>query len=1696
MEKLKEVYKNLKSLNVIILIAIILIFDFSFILLRNSNLHRNLSNNEGILQIKIASDESQLEPEWFVTWGKDQQEEGRSIEIDSSGNIYIAGFTNSSINKEDFLLIKYNDDGEEQWNFTWGGIGYDVCNDIAIDSSDNIYMVGVTNSYGAGGLDPVLLKVDSSGSLEWNLTDGNSRDDYYSSVVIDFSGNIWAVGINTNPADETNFILKRYDIEGTPGWGTSGSWSGNQYFTGMTLDPNGDIWIIGYNEKTNEILLYRYNTLGVWEKFFHWGFYDKGIPTSVVVDSSLNIFVGGYFYNGVVKNHDSFLMKVNSTGYFYWRHELGGIGVDKLFGVGLDSNENLYFCGSTSSQGQGLEDIFLLKYSNKEGTQLLNATWGGISNDSGLALKIDSSNNIYITGFTHSYGAGSSDSLLLKSPPFYEINITDPWENQFFGTISPTFQIEIDPQFDTRWYTVNDGKPYYFSGTSSAINQTEWDLSDNGKLIIKIYANNSLGDKISGEVPVIKDTIIPNITINSPESDQLFGNSTLNFNLDIIEPNLNTTWYTLNDGYNYEFSGTNGTIDQSYWDLCENGTVSIKFYVNDSAGNVAFEEVVVRKDSTFPIITILSPGQSQLLGINTIKFNLSIISSSIDKRYYSLNGGANYFFSGLNGTINQIAWESCGNGTVSVRFYVNNSAGNTAFEEINVYKDILGPIISILSPIENQSFANDTFGFNLDITEGNLNTTWYSLDDGLSNYTFVGWSDNIDQIAWDDQPEGPLILRFYANDSLGNFGYSEISIIKETTLPIITILTPGHHQLFGIGTIKFNLSIISSSVDKRWYSLNGGIKYFFSGLNGTIDQNTWDACGNGTVSVRFYVNNSAGTMVYDEVTVYKDELSPIISILSPIENQIFGNSTIDFNLTISDGNLYSTWYSLDEGVTNHTFVNSNGSISHEVWGAQPDGIRILRFYANDSLGNLGYSEISIVKDTTPPIIIINYPNTNDIFGYSTINYSLTIFEPNLQSTWYTLNGGLTNHSFSGTTGIINQSLWDDFGNGSIVIRFYARDSIGYLSFNEVLINKDILPPQLTILNPIKHQTYGDIAFDFNITINEPNIDKTWYTLDGGLTNYTFSGLNGTINQGAWDNCMGEVLLRFYVKDSAGNIVFKEVTIFKSLSPKNAYAIIIGISNYPGTSDDLTYCRSDAITMHTMLRAKYNFLPTNMILLTDSEATRTAIINAFTTMKNQMSSEDVFFFYYSGHGGEASSSLHFICPYDSIPSNPSKYIYDVELDILLDQLPGDTQFVMIDACNSGGFIPEVQAANRFIMTACKGTQLSWETSELKHGVFTYYFVDSIFVAPDSNGDGVYSMEEQFSYASSETTSYMLGWGELQQPTKYDGILGQAVLYPSIGALNLVPIGNELHYSFTIYGHGILNSLNITVSSVYQNTSIKVVDIRYASPSSTGFGHYSGIIQLENGLNVSGYEIIAEIQGYNLITFKEIYGDTDNDGLYDILEIKNNMNPGTNDTDGDGISDYDEYYGITNPLINDTDGDGMLDGYEIFNDLNPLQNDALSDYDGDGLNNILEYLLGSLANDIDTDNDGIYDGYEFYNNLEIFIDDANLDFDADTLTNLLEFQIESFANNSDSDNDKMPDGWEYNNNLILLIDDASLDPDADGLNNLEEFQLNTNPQLEDTDGDTWLDGEEVRQGTDPLDPNDFPQSDNTISGYFLL
>ncbi|MFX1570538.1 MAG: NosD domain-containing protein [Promethearchaeota archaeon] len=241
-------------------------------------------------------------------------------------------------------------------------------------------------------------------------------------------------------------------------------------------------------------------------------------------------------------------------------------------------------------------------------------------------------------------------------------------------------------------------------------------------------------------------------------------------------------------------------------------------------------------------------------------------------------------------------------------------------------------------------------------------------------------------------------------------------------------------------------------------------------------------------------------------------------------------SNNDWNTTII-GNYWDNWTSPD---------------------SEPDGIVDAPYtYIKGSANSIDYLPIA---EDGPPSITINSPSTDDVFGASAPGFSVTITDDFLNETWYTIDGGLHNFTFTGSTGTIDQSAWDAASDGAITLTFYALDYAENIGSAVVNIEKDTQEPSITITSPSTDDTFVG-APSFVVEITDDNLDSMWYSLDGGITTFTFD-TNGTIDSSAWAAlATGSVTITFYANDTAGNLASESVNVIK-VPPASGDMIII------------------------------------------------------------------------------------------------------------------------------------------------------------------------------------------------------------------------------------------------------------------------------------------------------------------------------------------------------------------------------------------------------------------------------------------------------------------------------------------------------------------------------------------------------------
>lgn len=131
----------------------------------------------------LLKTDSQGTMEWDQTFGGSHVDWGRSVQQTSDGGYIVTGYTSSyGSGYEDVWLIKTDEEGNLQWDRTYGGSLSDEGSHVQQTFEGGYVISATTGSYGAGSLDLWVIKTDSNGNVQWDLTRGGSDWDTGHSV--------------------------------------------------------------------------------------------------------------------------------------------------------------------------------------------------------------------------------------------------------------------------------------------------------------------------------------------------------------------------------------------------------------------------------------------------------------------------------------------------------------------------------------------------------------------------------------------------------------------------------------------------------------------------------------------------------------------------------------------------------------------------------------------------------------------------------------------------------------------------------------------------------------------------------------------------------------------------------------------------------------------------------------------------------------------------------------------------------------------------------------------------------------------------------------------------------------------------------------------------------------------------------------------------------------------------------------------------------------------------------------------------------------------------------------------------------------------------------------------------------------------------------------------------------------------------
>ena len=323
-------------------------------------------NNGGTYDAFIAKYNSSGLCQWAEKISGTDSEVAKSITSDVQGNIYIAGsFTSSVLNfnngkvlnnigRSDAFIAKYNPTGICQWAESIGSSNVDDAKSISVDGSGNVivagYFVSASLNFNngislanSGESDVFIAKYNSSGNCLWAEKIAGLSNDYINNLTLDVSGNVFVAGYfesstlqfnnskSINNSGGWDSYIAKYNPSGKCLWAEEIAGSDDDIANYTALDSTGNIYVTGnfassslsfnngkniINSKYDDAFIAKYNSSGIcqWAEKIAG---DSSDYTKCIAIDNNDIYVGGEYYSTTLNfNNGKYLNKSgNEEGF-------------------------------------------------------------------------------------------------------------------------------------------------------------------------------------------------------------------------------------------------------------------------------------------------------------------------------------------------------------------------------------------------------------------------------------------------------------------------------------------------------------------------------------------------------------------------------------------------------------------------------------------------------------------------------------------------------------------------------------------------------------------------------------------------------------------------------------------------------------------------------------------------------------------------------------------------------------------------------------------------------------------------------------------------------------------------------------------------------------------------------------------------------------------------------------------------------------------------------------------------------------------------------------------------------------------------------------------------------------------------------------------------------------------------------------
>ena len=367
----------------------------------------------------------------------------------------------------DFLLVKVDALGQVVWTRMFGGSSGDGFERVIRTSDGGYLALGSSDSFGTGGDDFIVVKLSSSGNIEWIREIGGGSGDVVADAVQTSDGGFVVVGDTYSfGAGGHDFLVVKLSSTGSIQWAKTIGGVSNEGARAVAIASDGGLFVMGetasFGAGGDDLLLVKLSLTGSlqWARVIggssdEWGYSLVATPDGGALLAGLT----GSWGAGL---HDGFLVKVSSTGSVDWAEAIGGPSFEHIHRVVLSSSGDFVGAGWTASFGSGGYDAWLLAV-GPSGALKWSATFGGSDQDYAYDI-VEDADGFASFGHTYAGPTGSPDAILFKVGPdgAYENCVLNP---------TPTVTA-VSPTVSSPSLVVQDAAPFNNSLSLSVTNPT------------------------------------------------------------------------------------------------------------------------------------------------------------------------------------------------------------------------------------------------------------------------------------------------------------------------------------------------------------------------------------------------------------------------------------------------------------------------------------------------------------------------------------------------------------------------------------------------------------------------------------------------------------------------------------------------------------------------------------------------------------------------------------------------------------------------------------------------------------------------------------------------------------------------------------------------------------------------------------------------------------------------------------------------------------------------------------------------------------------------------------------------------------------------------------------------------------------------------------------------------------------------